>query len=287
MKILVTGGTGTVGKHLVAELVARGARVAVATREAGRAAALPAGARAEVGDLGDPAVLRRALDGQEALFLLSALRPDEASWTLRAIAGAREAGVRRVVYLSVTGADRSPWIPHFGAKVAGERALAASELEWTVLRPNSFLQNDLRYRELLLGPGVYPQPIGSIGAARVDVRDVAAAAATALTTEGHAGATYEIAGPETQTGADIARVWSEALGREIVYGGDDLEAWEAHMTKLVPPWMAYDLRWMYDHFQRHGARVGAADLERQRSLVGRPPRGHRELAAEAAAAWRG
>ena len=287
MRILVTGGTGTVGTSLVAELVARGAEVAVLTRDPAKAERLPAGVAAEVGDFVDPAIVRRALAGREALFLLSALRPDEASWTLRAITGAREAGVRRVVYLSVTGADRGPWIPHFGAKLAGERALAAAELEWTVLRPNSYLQNDLRYRDLLLGPGLYPQPLGAFGASRIDTRDVARAAAEVLSGDGHAGRTYELAGPEVQTAADIVAVWSAVLGREIAFAAGDLDAWERQMTEHLPAWLAYDLRAMYEYFQRHGSAASPAEVEQTRALVGRPLRRHRELAVEATAAWGG
>lgn len=287
MRILVTGGTGTVGTALVRELVERGAEVSVLTRDPAKAERLPDGVGAEVGDFVDPAVVRRALAGREALFLLSALRPDEASWTLRALTGARAAGVARVVYLSVTGADRAPWIPHFGAKLAAEQALAASGLEWTVLRPNSYQQNDLRYRDLLLGPGLYPQPLGALGASRIDTRDVARAAAEVLTGDGHAGRTYELAGPEVQTAADIVAVWSRALGREIAFAAGDLDAWEAQMAQHLPAWLAYDLRAMYEHFQRHGTAASAAEVERTRALVGRPLRSHRELAAEAAAAWSG
>jgi len=287
MKILVTGGTGTVGIHLVRQLLGRGAEVTVLTRDAAKGAQLPEGARAEVGDFVEPETVRRAMRGQDGLFLLSALRPDEASWTLRAIAGAREAGVGRVVYLSVLGGEDVPWAPHFGAKVAGERALGASGLAWTILRPNSYMQNDLRYKELLLGPGVYPEPHGARGVERLDVRDLAEVAAIALTGEGHAGEVYEVAGPEAQTGESIAAVWSEALGRPIVYGGDDLAAWEAQMAAHVPAWLAYDLRWMYEHYQTRGAALSAAGRARLERLLGRAPRSHREFAAEVAAAWRG
>jgi len=77
--------------------------------------------------------------------------------------------------------------------------------------------------------GVYPQPVGNIGINCVDVRDIAEAAAIALTQPGHSGKTYSVVGPRAWTGAGISEMLSRHLGKPVVYTGNDLKAWAAAM----------------------------------------------------------
>ncbi|MCZ7652109.1 MAG: NmrA family NAD(P)-binding protein [Thermoanaerobaculia bacterium] len=287
MRVLVTGGTGTVGSAVVGELVARGVSVRVLTRSAERASALPAGTEAVIGDLLDPATVRGAFAGADALFLLNAVSTTEAHEGIMGVHGARLGRVGRIVYLSVHEVHRAPLLPHFGAKLAVEAALVASGIPHTILRPNNFFQNDLWYRQALVEHGVYPQPIGGAGISRVDVRDIAEAAAIALTEEGHAGESYDLVGPEALTGERCAAVWGEALGRPVAYGGDDLDAWEAQSLRYLPAWMVFDFREMYGHFQQRGLAGSAEAVARQTALLGHPPRPLAAFAAECAAAWRG
>jgi uncharacterized protein YbjT (DUF2867 family) len=160
-------------------------------------------------------------------------------------------------------------------------------MAWTILRPNSFVQNDARAKTALLDYGVYPQPLGSKGVSRVDVRDIAEAAAIALTQDGHAGRTYNVVGPRPLTGAESAAVWAQTLGRPIRYAGDDLGAWEQQMLQHAPAWMVYDLRHMYAHFQEHGLAGTAEDVATLTKLLGHAPRAFEDYASETAAEWTG
>ena len=283
MRVLVVGGTGTVGSQVARELVERGVEVDVLTRDATKPVA--AGARAVAGDLLDPASVRVQFPGHDGLFLINGLSPSESQEGLMALCGARLAGVRRIVYSSVLHADHAPQLPHFGAKLGIEAAVRASGVEWTILRPASYFQNNLRYREAMLAHGVYPQPLGGAGVSCVDVRDLAAAAAIALTESGHDGEIYDLVGPELLTGTEVAAIWSRALGRPIAYIGDDMEAWEAMMRQMLPAWLAFELRLMYEQFQRHGLPATAVEVARVTALLGRPPRALAEFARETAAAW--
>lgn len=285
MTHLVLGGTGTVGGRVVEELVERGEDVRVLTRSPEKAGGLPGEVEVVGGDLGDPSTLDGVFDGTDRLFLLNAVVPTELQEGLVALGEARRAGVRRVVYLSVQDAERGPHIPHFASKVALEEAVRRSGIPWTVLRPNNFFQNDVMFREALVEHGVYPQPIGGVGLSRVDVRDIARAAARALTESGHEGTVYTLAGPEPLTGEDCARIWGEALGREVRYGGDDLDAWEEGALEMLPAWMVYDFRLMYGMFQEEGLAAAPEQLDETREILGREPTPFRAWAEETAAGW--
>jgi len=283
MKVLVLGGTGTVGSQVGRDLLARGAEVLVLTRDPKKL--LPPGAKAVAGDLLDPATIRTAFLGMDGVFLLNAVSATECHEGLMAVNGARMAGVKKVVYLSVQGVDKAPHLPHFGAKLSVEAALKVSGLPFTILRPNNFFQNDTRYKDVMLAYGAYPQPFGDVGLSRVDVRDIAEAAAIALTTGAADGETVNLIGGDVLTATATAATWGGVLGRKIAYGGNDLDAWEKQSLAFLPAWMVFDFRLMYAFFQEKGLKASPEDLARLTALLGHPPRRFEEFAAETARSW--
>jgi uncharacterized protein YbjT (DUF2867 family) len=286
MSILVTGGTGTVGSQVVRELLARGQQVQVLTRNSAKAKSLPAGATAVTGDLGEVETVRRIFKGVDAVFLINTVSPTEVQEALLSICAMRLDRVRRLVYVSVHHADVAAWLPHFGGKVGVEEAVRKSGIPFTILRPNNFYQNDYWFKDALLQHGVYPQPIGNVGLHRVDVRDIAEAAAIALTTSAHEGQSYDLVGPELHTGESTAEVWSRALGRPIGYAGNDLEAWEKQSLQYMPDWAVFDFKNMYKFFQEKGLKATPEAIERQTRLLGHVPRAFGAFASETASAWR-
>lgn len=283
MKVLVLGGTGMVGSQVGRDLLARGAEVLVLTRDPKKP--LPPGAKAVAGDLLDPATIRTAFLGMDGVFLLNAVSATECHEGLMAVNGARMAGVKKVVYMSVQGVDKAPHLPHFGAKLSVEAALKVSGLPFTILRPNNFFQNDTRYKDVMLAYGAYPQPFGDVGLSRVDVRDIAEAAAIALTTGAADGETINLVGPDVLTATATAATWGGVLGRKIAYGGNDLDAWEKQSLAFLPAWMVFDFRLMYAFFQEKGLKASPEDLARLTALLGHPPRRFEEFAAETARSW--
>ena len=285
MHILVTGGTGTVGTQVVKELAARKARVTVLSRDAARTSTHPASVKIVEGNLIKPKTVRTVFQRVDAVFLLNGVSQTESAEGLMAVSGMRSAGVKRVVYMSVQDADKAAWLPHFGAKAGIEEALRQSGIPFTILRPNNFYQNDYWYRDAMLGANVYPQPIGDVGLSRVDVRDIAEMAATTLMTDGHDGQTYNVVGPTVETGASTAATWSEALGRHIVYGGNDLDAWEEQANSSMPDWMVFDMRLMFERFQQAGLRASQEDIDTQTRILGHAPRSFAAFATEVAKVW--
>ncbi len=289
MTILVTGSTGAVGSRVVANLAAKGAEVHALARSPEKAR-FPSGVTAVKADLMDVEATRKAIAQASTLFLLNAVTPDELTQALLTLSLAREAGVKGIVYLSVFHADLFTDVPHFTGKYAVERMIEDCDLPATTLRPNYFMQNDTAMKDALTGHGVYPQPIGSKGFSMVDVRDIAEVAASSLLRRENATAPLpremvELVGPDVLTGESVAQIWSGILGREIRYGGDDLEAFEKQVAAFVPGWMARDFRLMFARQQHHGMVARLEAVNRMAALLGHAPRSYHDFAAETAKAW--
>ena len=287
MTILVTGATGRVGRHVVEQLVKRGAKVRVLTRDPSKAD-VPTGVEVAKGDLLDIDALRAAFDGVRTLFLLNAVTGDEFTQAIITLNIAREAGVERVVYQSVFDADGAVNVPHFAVKSGAERMLERMGFSATILRPSYFIDNELMIKDVILNHGVYPMPIGSKGVAMVDGRDIAEVAAIELirrdASERLPVETINLVGPDTLTGPQVAKIWSDLLGRPIVYGGDDPSGFEKNMASFVPKWTAYEMRLMAERYVTDGMIPEAGDVERLTKILGRPLHTYRDFAAQIARA---
>jgi uncharacterized protein YbjT (DUF2867 family) len=286
MTILVTGATGTVGRQVVEQLVKRGADVRALVRDPSKAT-FPAGVTVVQGDLLDVDSLRGAFKGVSSLFLLNAVVPDEFTQALIALNVAREAGIERIVYLSVIHSDVYVNVPHFAGKFGVERMIEQMGFNATVLRPAYFMQNELTIKDVVLGYGVYPMPIGNKGLAMIDARDISEIAAIELLRREQAAKPLpferiNLVGPDLLTGASVAAIWSDVLKRPINYGGDDTNSFEQNLRKFMPSWMAYDMRLMSERFLTDGMIPDAGDVERLTALLGRPLRSYRDFASEIA-----
>ncbi|SEU13858.1 SDR family oxidoreductase [Stigmatella erecta] len=287
MTILVTGATGTVGRHVVEQLTQRGADVRALVRDPAKAH-FPVGVAVAQGDLLDIDSLRSAFSGISTLFLLNAVVPDEFTQALTALNLAREAGIERIVYLSVIHSDRYANVPHFAGKFAVERMIEQMGLNATILRPAYFMNNDVTIKDVVTGYGVYPMPIGGKGLAMIDARDIGEIAAIELIRRERAATPLpldrlNLVGPDTLTGADAAAIWTGVLGRPIAYPGDDTAGFEQSLRRFMPSWMAFDMRLMSERFLTEGMLPEAGDVARLTTLLGRSLRSYRDFAAEIAA----
>jgi len=283
MTILVTGATGTIGRNVVDQLVQRGAAVRALVHDPAKAD-FPKSVEVVQGDLLDVDSLRRAFSGVSTLFLLNAVVPDEFTQALVALNLAREAGIERLVYLSVIHSDVYVNVPHFAGKFGVERMIEKAGFSATILRPAYFMSNDLTVKDVVLQYGVYPMPIGAKGLAMADVRDIAEIAAIELVRRDRAAGPLpleriNLVGPDTLTGTAVAAIWSDVLGRPVAYGGDDSAAFEQNLRNFMPGWMAYDMRLMSERFLSDGMVPEAGDVARLSAMLGRPLRSYREFAA--------
>jgi uncharacterized protein YbjT (DUF2867 family) len=249
--IAILGGSGSVGSLVVQALTDQGVDLRCVTRPKSRLFKIATPPPHVFADLDEPTSLAPALRGADTMLLITQMHPDEERRGLAAVAAAKAAGVRKIVYQSVLrrpGLDRPL---HYRSKVAVEAAIQSGGFDCVIYRPNSFHQNDEFLRGAITA-GVYPQPIGGVGVSRLDVRDIARAAARAVMDPAPGRFDYELHGPEPITGDQTAALYSEALGRPVQYGGDDIEAWASASRAFMADWMVDALAGMYAHFQAHG-----------------------------------
>jgi uncharacterized protein YbjT (DUF2867 family) len=286
MTILVTGATGNVGRNVVEQLVKRGADVRALVRDSSTAG-LAADVDLVQGDLLDVDSVRAAMSGISTLFLLNGVVADEFTQALIALNIAREAGIERIVYLSVIHSDVYVNVPHFAGKFGVERMIEQTGLNATILRPAYYMDNELTIRDVVTGYGIYPMPIGDKGLAMIDARDIGEVAAIELIRRERSPVPLpltriNLVGPDILTGADAAAIWSEVLGRPIAFPGNDTAGFEQNLRQFMPSWMAYDMRQMAERFQTDGMTHEAGDVDRLTKLLGRPLRSYRDYVAQIA-----
>ncbi|MET7688421.1 NAD(P)H-binding protein [Streptomyces sp. NPDC005483] len=249
--ILVTGATGTIGSHVVRLLTERGVPFrAMSRRER------PGGVRA---DFDDPASLTRAVADVDTVFLVTVPPVPTADHDIALVTAARAAGLRKIVKLSAIGSGERFDGATVGAwHLAAEKAIEASGLMWTMLRPPSFASNFLWYRALIQSGEPIPNLVGDSRQAIVDPRDVAAVAVAAMTSDAHDGQRYDLTGPELLTFADQAAILERVLERPV-------KITETNALDQLPPGMSTGIGW---------ARAGGAAYvtDHVPQVLGRPAR---------------
>jgi uncharacterized protein YbjT (DUF2867 family) len=201
MKVLVTGATGNVGRNVVAQLAQAGISVRAMSRNPKD---FPDGVEGVRGDLAEPSTV--AFHGVDAVFLF----PYEAT-AAELVERARAAGVGRIVVLSSGAFDDG----FHGAEFATEQAVAASDLEWTAVRPGEFMANTLEWADDIRSSGLVRAPWGDAPSLMVHEADIAAVAVTALLADGHNGAKYTVTGPEWITPREQVAAIGAAIGRDL------------------------------------------------------------------------
>lgn len=214
-RILVIGGTGNVGRQVVDQLAATGARFRVMTRNAD-AAGLPPHVEVVRGDLTVPETLDRCLQDTDTVFLVWVAPPAALAGALDRIAK----HARRIVFLTAPLKTPHPFFqqPNSSRDLAEriERLIEASGLEWTFLRAGMFAGNARHFWGPQIRAGeVVRWPYLNTPKAPTDERDLAAVAVRTLCEDGHVGAEYVLTGPQSLTQAEQVHTIGRALGRSL------------------------------------------------------------------------
>ncbi|HZR51093.1 MAG TPA: SDR family oxidoreductase [Streptosporangiaceae bacterium] len=277
--ILVIGGRSKIGAALIGELLNQGEQVRTLVRGGEPAT----GTEAATGDLADEGSLVKAMTGVEKVFLLSSPHPDAVSWHRNAIDAARRTQVQLLVRSSIMGADKESPAEFVNAHTASDRYLEDSGLPYVIVRPNLFLQNIPESTiPAIDASGTFYADAGDAGISMVDTRDVAAVAARALTEAGHAGAHYDVTGPEALSYDDVAAKLSSALDRPVSYVSvPDDAVRQALLGAGLTSWFTDALVGLYQDYRRSGADGYAAQVTGTvQQVTGRPARSLDDLLRE-------
>jgi uncharacterized protein YbjT (DUF2867 family) len=285
--ILLTGATGTVGGAVLDRLAGTGAPLRALTRDAATAGALRArGVEAVVADFLRPETLKPAVAGVAAVFLATPIHPEQVAQARNVIRAAVATGQRlRLVRLSVQKAapDAPMRVGRQHAEI--EAAVAASGLPYTLLRPQSFMQNTLAAAPTVAAEGAIYQPFKRGRLGMVDARDVGEVATRVLTGAGHEGRTYTLTGPAALSFEDVARALGEVLGRAVRYVDVPPEAAKAAMLRRgVPEWVADALN---EYAVAHSEGYSDYTTDDVARLTGHPATPYAQFARDFAPRFRG
>ena len=254
--ILITGAAGKTGRAILKALQARGEPVrALVHRTEGVQAVAALGAHeVVVGDMRDQARMDDAARGVRAVYhICPNMSPDEVAIGRVVTRAARAAGVERFVFHSVLH-PQTEAMPHHWQKLRVEELLFETGLAYTILQPAAYMQNILAYWQRIVEEGVYAVPYAiDTKLGMVDLEDVSAAAAIVLTGPDHAGATYELAGGDPLTPAQIAAILEKELGRPVRAEAVPLDAWErGARTSGLGDYQVETLLQMFRYYERNG-----------------------------------
>ncbi|MEU7478345.1 NmrA family NAD(P)-binding protein [Lentzea sp. NPDC042327] len=273
-KTLIIGATGTVGGLVLEEAVRRNVDVRALVRNKERAN-LPGTVEVVQGDLADRESVAAALKGVDSAFYVSPHETNEVEIATIFGEEAQRAGARLAfggfhVEDDEARAAASRAIPAYGPKLALAAFLASTDTQPAMFSLTNFDQNDEVFRADIEA-GVFPTPLHPGGVNRIDLRDAAEVMTNALTDPGFEAGAYQLLGPESLNGEQSARIWAEALGREVVYTGADPE-WRKAFERRLSGQKLVD--WIRSFELLSAAPIGTdpAEVEIMTKLLGRAPR---------------
>jgi uncharacterized protein YbjT (DUF2867 family) len=235
-KILVLGATGAIGGEVVKALAKKDVHFKAAVHNASKAEDLKKlSSKIEVVevDLYNPTSLANALKGIESVFVLTppgqTIQPSQ-----NILTEAKKAHVKHIVKLSAYGIDDPKWF--LGQEhLQVEKLFHDSEIPTTNLRPTSFMSNQFGSLQTIKEQGKIYAAFGDTKINFIAPSDIGEVAAVVLTTPGHGGKTYELTGPDNLSQAEVAKIFSELLGKEVQYVAIDDETLRKQAATFLPP----------------------------------------------------
>ncbi len=263
--ILVVSVNSKVGAEAAAELVRRGRAVRGGVRGALKKAT--PGMDTVVADLDRPETLAAAFDGVETAILSTSADAAQPQQHTNFVDAARKAGVRRIIRVSVVGADPNSAneLERMNGRI--DREFAESGIAVTVLHPQTFMQNFLGMVGTMRTIGKIFGCSGDGKIPFVDARDIGASAAACAMQDGSAAKTFEITGPEGVSYSEVAEKFARALGIPVEFVNLPEEAAADGMIAAgLPPWIARSLAAINSGYGRGEHIEVSDDVER---LTGR------------------
>ena len=264
-EILVIGGTGQVGSHLVDSLINNNSNFKLLARSQEKQDQLSAqGINSVVGAVGDEASIELALTGTDQIFLLTSNDPGMFESQKQLIDLAIKAGVRKIVRLSAEPADAESDMGMYSQHGKIDNYLIQAEIEHVILRPTYFLQNmAVMHGSFIKENNMFAQYLGETKIPMIDTRDIAEAAYYALQNDEFSNTTYYLTGPKSVSFADFATSLSDKLQRQISYQNISYAQQEAGLKGAgIPDWVCDTVMKLFKKWAENEDHVVTNDFEK-------------------------
>ena len=290
--ILVTGATGTLGGEVVKQLSSStpAVNIKAGVHSAQNVNKVKDGDKVEVVliDYNKPETLKEALSQVDKLFLLTPDVPNAHELASNLVIEAKKAGIRHIVKQSVMGADLEADVGTFRLHRQAEKIIEQSEIPFTFLRPNEFMQNFVNFHShFIKNNNAFYLPLEDARVSLVDVRDIAAVAVKSLTedrSDKHNNKTYLITGPEALSYYQAAEILSSATDKKISYVNISEEEARGAMKEMgMSDWLINTISELHDYFRKGNASQVSSAVE---EATGKKPISFSQFAKDYAEAFR-
>ncbi len=286
-KIFVAGAAGNIGTALLASLHAAGADVVAGVHDQDKAKTLSdLGVDARPFDFEDVDSMVRAMDGCQRMFLIIPLQERLTRFGHLAVQAAKDAGIEYIVRTSGYAASSDAHWRLGREHGMVDQFVEDSGIPFTVLRPNTFMQNFSTIMAEMVKGGTISMPEEDAKVSYIDVRDIADCATTLLTSGGgeHVDKMYALTGPEGLSGADVAAQISAASGRDVTYNPIAEEAFMQGLNAMGMPEWNINMLVSLTRVVKLGM-IGNV-TKAVEFITGTPARTFSDFAAEHAAVWK-
>jgi uncharacterized protein YbjT (DUF2867 family) len=290
--ILVMGATGTLGGEVVKQLSSStpAVNIKAGVHSAQNVKKVKDGDKVEVVliDYNKPETLKEALSQVDKLFLLTPDVPNAHELASNLVIEAKKAGIRHIVKQSVMGADLEADVGTFRLHRQAEKIIEQSEIPFTFLRPNEFMQNFVNFHShFIKNNNAFYLPLEDAKVSLVDVRDIAAVAVKSLTedrSDKHNNKTYLITGPEALSYYQAAEILSSATDKKISYVNISEEEARGAMKEMgMSDWLINTISELHDYFRKGNASQVSSAVE---EVTGKKPISFSQFAKDYAEAFR-
>jgi uncharacterized protein YbjT (DUF2867 family) len=290
--ILVMGATGTLGGEVVKQLSSStpAVNIKAGVHSAQNVNKVKDGDKVEVVliDYNKPETLKEALSQVDKLFLLTPDVPNAHELASNLVIEAKKAGIRHIVKQSVMGADLEADVGTFRLHRQAEKIIEQSEIPFTFLRPNEFMQNFVNFHShFIKNNNAFYLPLEDAKVSLVDVRDIAAVAVKSLTedrSDKHNNNTYLITGPEALSYYQAAEILSSATDKKISYVNISEEEARGAMKEMgMSDWLINTISELNDYFRKGNASQVSSAVE---EVTGKKPISFSQFAKDYAEAFR-
>lgn len=263
-KILVIGGTGTVGSAVVTELKKSNSEYVALTRSKEKAEELNANdIQTVVGTLGEWSTVESVFEGINTVFMVTSPSEDMLDLHKGVIDLSVKKGIKKIVRLSAEPANYCEGMFMYEQHAKADDYLRQSGLEYVILRPHYFMQNiAFMHADFIKSQNMFAQYSGGAKMPMIDVRDIAKAAFQVLTKDNFNGQTFVLSGPNSIGYTDIANNLSNALDRSILYMDISYEDQDAGFKDFgLPDWQRSTVMKLFKIWADNGTIEPTNDFE--------------------------